>query len=90
MGREYLGLRGNRLVHFMIATVVAPTYFLLGYNNGVFGGLLTLNSFVDTFTRIDTVNTGGTTYANNSRIQGTSTLAFCDLSLESMTNYHIK
>jgi hypothetical protein len=71
MGKNYLGLRGNRLVHFMIAAVVAPTYFLLGYNNGVFGGLLTSDSFVSTFPRIDTVHPTGSILAENARIQGT-------------------
>lgn len=71
MAQKYFGLRGNRLVHFMIATVVAPAYFLLGYNNAVFGGLLTLDSFVSTFPRIDTVHTTGSVLAENARIQGT-------------------
>lgn len=71
MGQKYFGLRGNRLVHFMIATVVAPTYFLLGYNNGVFGGLLTLKSFVGTFSGIDTIHPEGNALAENARVQGT-------------------
>ena len=70
MGKKYLDLRGNRLVHFMVATVVAPTYFLLGYNNAVFGGLLTLDSFVSTFPGMDTVHPTGSVQAENARIQG--------------------
>lgn len=70
MATKYLGLRGPRLIHFMIATVVAPCYFLLGYNNAVFGGLLTLESFVSTFPSIDTVHTEGPTQAENARVQG--------------------
>ncbi|RFU31238.1 hypothetical protein B7463_g5125, partial [Scytalidium lignicola] len=76
MTAKYLGLRGTRLVQFMIATIVAPTYFLLGYNNAVFGGLLTLESFVKTFPRIDTVHTTGSTQAENARIQGTVTALY--------------
>lgn len=37
MAKQYLGLKGNALVHFMIYSVVFPTYILLGYNNAVFG-----------------------------------------------------
>jgi hypothetical protein len=76
MAQKYLGFRGNHLVHFMIATVVAPTYFLLGYNNAVFGGLLTLDSFVSTFPSIDTVTTTGSVLAENARVQGTCTFDF--------------
>ncbi|KAL8278128.1 hypothetical protein RQP46_009452 [Phenoliferia psychrophenolica] len=34
-------------------------FLLFGYDQGVMGGLLTLPSFVDTFPRIDTINTTG-------------------------------
>jgi hypothetical protein len=71
MGKKYLGLRGNRLVHFMITAVVAPTYFLLGYNNAVFGGLLTLDSFVSTFPRINTIHPTRSVVTEDARIQGT-------------------
>ena len=72
MSRPYLGLRGNRLITFMITVVVFPAYLLLGYNNAVMGGLLTLPSFLSTFPSIDTVNTKGSEEAENARIQGTS------------------
>ena len=71
----YLGLRGHRLTRFMIGAVVCPAYMLLGYNNAVFGGLVNLASFLETFPRIDTVNTEGSEEAENARIQGTSPLA---------------
>ena len=70
MPERHLGLRGSRLINFMILVVVCPAYILLGYNNAVFGGLLTLPSFLSTFPSIDTVNTSGSTAAENARIQG--------------------
>lgn len=63
-------LRGKALINVMIATAVCPAYILLGYNNAVFGGLLTLPSFLATFPSIDTVNTTGSVAAENARIQG--------------------
>lgn len=72
MPTQYLGLRGKALVHFMLMTVVCPAYILLGYNNAVMGGLLTLPSFLETFSSIDTVSTAGTSAeAENARVQGT-------------------
>lgn len=66
---KYFGLRGRRLEQAIIWTVILPTYILFGYNNAVAGGLLSLPSFVETFPRIDTLNTTGATKANNSRVQ---------------------
>lgn len=73
MTSSYLGLRGKRLTTFMIVTVVLPAYILLGYNNAVMGGLLTLPSFLATFPSIDTVNGPGNKEAEKARIQGTPT-----------------
>lgn len=70
MNRLHSGLRGKQLVYFMVSTVVCPAYVLLGYNNAVFGGLLTLDSFVATFPSIDTVHTTGAVQAKHARIQG--------------------
>jgi hypothetical protein len=70
MGTKYLGLRGNGLVRFMLGVLVFPSYFLVGYNLTVAGGVLTLDSFVATFPRIDTVNTTGAQKADNSLVQG--------------------
>lgn len=72
MGGPYLGLRGNSLVRFTVITVVCPAYTLLGYNNAVLGGLLDLNSFVETFPQTDTLNTKGPQRAENALIQGKS------------------
>lgn len=72
MAGNYFGLRGKALVHFMLMLVVCPAYTLLGYNNAVMGGLLTLPSFLETFPAIDTVSTADTpAEAQNARIQGT-------------------
>lgn len=70
MAKPYLGLRGHRLISFMIGSVVLPSYCLLGYNNAVMGGLLSLPSFVEQFPRIDTVNTMGSKESENARIEG--------------------
>ena len=72
MAAKYFGLRGSALVNVMIALVVCPAYMMLGYNNAVVGGLLTLPSFIETFPSIDTVNTTGSVAAENARIQGTT------------------
>ena len=40
-----------------------------GYNNGVAGSLLELPSWIETFPRIDTVNSTGSQRTDNSRIQ---------------------
>lgn len=71
MAGKYLGLRGHRLTTVMIVTVVLPAYCLLGYNNAVVGGLLSLESFNTQFPRIDTVHTTGAQQAENARIEGT-------------------
>jgi len=73
MAKPHFGLRGQSLIRLMIITVVCPAYCLLGYNNAVVGGLLTLDSFVGTFPQIDTVHTTGSHQAENARIQGTET-----------------
>ena len=70
MGSRHFGQRGKSLVRLMLLSVVCPAYILLGYNNAVFGGLLTLPSFLDTFPSIDTVHVEGSAEAENARIQG--------------------
>ena len=80
MARPYLGLRGSKLINVAIAIVVSPAYILLGYNNAVMGGLLTLPSFLTTFPSIDTVNTSGSEEAENARIQGMASTNLLDTS----------
>ncbi|KAJ5825436.1 MFS sugar transporter [Penicillium riverlandense] len=64
--QTYMGLRGERLIIAMITTEVFPAYFLLGYNNSVMGGLLSLESFATQFPQADTLNTSGKQIAHNS------------------------
>lgn len=59
------------MIHAIIWLVVAPAFTCYGYNLGVTGGLLTLDSFVGTFPQLDTVNTTGAKQHYNSTIQGT-------------------
>lgn len=68
----YLGLRGTRLVNFQLMTIVLPAYFLLGYNNAVMGGLLSLDSFIETFPQTNTGKSAGSAATENAKIQGES------------------
>lgn len=65
-----LPARGKSLRLIQLLLVVAPSFILFGYNQSVVGGLLSLDDWVKTFPRIDTVNTEGAQEANNSTIQG--------------------
>lgn len=72
MAKKYLfNLRGRALRNAQIWAVILPAYILFGYNNAVAGPLLDLPSWIETFPRIDTVNTTGAEETNNSRVQGT-------------------
>ncbi|GAO19192.1 hypothetical protein UVI_02063620 [Ustilaginoidea virens] len=66
----YLGLRGSALSRAFIGLVVLPAFFCYGYNLSVAGGLLTLDSFVQAFPQLDTINTVGEELRRNSTIQG--------------------
>ncbi|TKA77212.1 hypothetical protein B0A55_02581 [Friedmanniomyces simplex] len=55
MGNFY-GLRGTKL-NIAIAIVAGTDFALFGYDQGVMGGLLTLNSFLRYFVRIHGMNT---------------------------------
>lgn len=72
MPKTYLlNLRGKALRNAQIWAVILPAYILFGYNNAVAGPLLDLPSWIETFPRIDTVNTTGAEQTDNSRVQGT-------------------
>uniref|UniRef100_A0A060TBT6 ARAD1B17908p n=1 Tax=Blastobotrys adeninivorans TaxID=409370 RepID=A0A060TBT6_BLAAD len=71
METRYYGLRGKKLLRFMLYAIVFPVYLWFGYNNGVAGGLLTLESFTDTFPAIDTVHTTGSVKDHQATVQGT-------------------
>ncbi|ATY61073.1 MFS sugar [Cordyceps militaris] len=68
---EFLGLRGPALSRAIIWLVVCPAFTCYGYNISVAGGLLTLQSFVQMFPLLDTINTTGSQQSHNSTIQGT-------------------
>ncbi|KAL4920742.1 general substrate transporter [Aspergillus aurantiobrunneus] len=69
--QPYFGLRGTQLNRAAIWLVVCPAFVCYGYNQGVTGGLLTLESFVQTFPPMDTLTTTGEEQRYNSTIQGT-------------------
>lgn len=51
--KKYLGLRGKELELAIIYGVVMPGFLLFGYNESVAGGLVELESWVETFPIID-------------------------------------
>lgn len=54
-----------------LALLAAIAFFLQGYDQAVFNGVVSLSSFVAQFPRIDTLNTHGAQQRDNARIQGT-------------------
>lgn len=68
---KYLGLTGTKL-HSAIATIAGIGFVLFGYDQGVMGGLLTLDTFVETFPEMDTVGKSLTAAQKsyNSNVQG--------------------
>jgi MFS family permease len=58
-GPKYVGLSGTSLSR-MIGFAACAGFCLLGYDQGVMGGLLTLPSFVEVFPSIDTRDADGT------------------------------
>ncbi|KAL3425835.1 sugar transporter stl1 [Phlyctema vagabunda] len=53
-GTRYFGLRGRKLNN-AVGILAGVDFLVLGYDQGVMGGLLTLGSFVKQFPEIDTV-----------------------------------
>ncbi|KFX96936.1 hypothetical protein O988_05101 [Pseudogymnoascus sp. VKM F-3808] len=72
----YFGLRGSSLRRAIVYLVVCPAFITYGYNLSVTGGLLTLESFVETFPQLDTLNTKGAEQHHNSTMQGTVVALF--------------
>lgn len=68
-GTPLIGLRGKSLQR-AIATISGLGFLLFGYDQGVLGGLLTLDSFVASFPSMDTVNTIGSIKSSNAKTQG--------------------
>lgn len=69
--QPYFGLRGALLNRAIIWLVVCPAFVCYGYNQGVTGGLLTLESFARQFPQMNTLTTKGAEQHYNSTIQGT-------------------
>lgn len=68
--QKYFGLRGSSLNKAIVLLVVWPAFGCYAYNLAVMGGLLTLNSFIETFPMLDTITTTGPKQHFNSQIQG--------------------
>ncbi|KAJ6126829.1 hypothetical protein N7523_002441 [Penicillium sp. IBT 18751x] len=78
--KPYFGLRGTSL-NIMISIIAGLDFLLFGYDQGVMGGLLTLNSFVRTFPEIDTTKAGEMSLSaaqksNRSTVQGITTASY--------------
>lgn len=63
-------MKGRTLRNFL-GGVGSLAYFLQGYTQSILNGLVTLNSFIQYFPQIDTVNTQGAQLARNATLQGT-------------------
>ncbi|TKA38200.1 hypothetical protein B0A54_09140 [Friedmanniomyces endolithicus] len=74
MGNFY-GLRGTKL-NIAIAIVAGTDFALFGYDQGVMGGLLTLNSFLKYFPQIDTQKPPGNNASKASNVQGITVGAY--------------
>lgn len=82
MARSYLGLTGGKL-QIAISLIAGLDFLLFGYDQGVTGGLLTLDSFIKYF---PTISTSGSYYENlsssarsaQSTRQGESALGLSD------------
>lgn len=66
----YFGLRGPSLNRAIMWLVVCPAFVTYGYNQGVMGGLLTLQSFSETFPQMNTLTATDAEKTYNSTIQG--------------------
>lgn len=69
--RYLFNLRGPALLSAQTWAAILPAYILFGWNNAVAGPLLDLPSWVQTFPKIDTVNTTGHLKDHNAKLQGT-------------------
>ncbi|OBT96002.1 hypothetical protein VE01_06759 [Pseudogymnoascus verrucosus] len=69
--KKYFGLRGSSLNRAIVFLVVWPAFGCYAYNLAVMGGLLTLNSFIETFPLLNTITTTGAEQHYNSQILGT-------------------
>lgn len=71
-GKKYYGLRGFHL-NLAIGIIAGMDFLLFGYDQGVMGGLLTLDSFLSVFPQINVDSPPlGSTSTQTSVIQGIS------------------
>ncbi|KAL4913989.1 general substrate transporter [Aspergillus aurantiobrunneus] len=67
----------GRLLHILqVVLIGAPAFVVFGYNQAGVGPLATLNSWVDTFPAIDTVNTEGALNDHNNTSKGAVIASF--------------
>ncbi|KAK9351489.1 general substrate transporter [Lipomyces doorenjongii] len=70
MAGTYLGLRGKGL-HIAVTTIAGLGFLLFGFDQGVMGSLLTLDTFISTFPAMDVSNNvSAAKRTHNSTIQG--------------------
>lgn len=75
-GKKFYGLTGTKL-NIAIAVVAGTDFALFGYDQGLLGGLLTLESFLHYFPQIDVVNPPpGSNPSHASNIQGITVGAY--------------
>lgn len=60
---------GKRLELIQTLLIALPSFVLFGYNQSGLGGLLSIESWVETFPEIDTIHTTGAQKATNSTVQ---------------------
>lgn len=60
---------GKQLELMQTLLIALPSFILFGYNQSGVGGLLSIESWVETFPEIDTIHTTGAQKATNSTIQ---------------------
>lgn len=75
----YFGLRGPSLNRAIMWLIVCPAFVTYGYNQGVMGGLLTLESFAETFPQMNTITASEADKTYNSTIQGKPGIQVLDM-----------
>ncbi|KAM0256107.1 hypothetical protein ACHAQJ_005194 [Trichoderma viride] len=66
----FLRCKGRALRFLQILLVVAPAFMCYGFGQNSVGNLLTLESWTETFPRIDTIHVSAAQKSNNTTVQG--------------------
>ncbi|KAL7933339.1 general substrate transporter [Trichoderma chlorosporum] len=66
----FLGCKGAALRFLQILLIVAPAFICYGFGQNSVGNLLTVDSWTETFPRIDTSHVKGAQKSNNTTVQG--------------------